>query len=34
MNLFNLFAKITLDDKDYKKGIKSAEKSGKSFGRH
>ena len=32
MNLFNLFAKITLDDKDYKKGIKSAEKSGKSFG--
>lgn len=32
MNLFNLVAKITLDDKDYKKGIKSAEKSGKSFG--
>ena len=32
MNLFNLIAKITLDDKDYKKGIKSAEKSGKSFG--
>lgn len=32
MNLFNLFAKITLDDKDYKKGINSAEKSGKSFG--
>lgn len=32
MNLFNLIAKITLDDKDYKKGINSAEKSGKSFG--
>jgi hypothetical protein len=32
MNLFNLFAKITLDDKEYKKGITSAEKSGKSFG--
>lgn len=32
MDLFNLIAKITLDDKDYKKGIKSAEKSGKSFG--
>jgi hypothetical protein len=32
MDLFNLVAKITLDDKDYKKGIKSAEKSGKSFG--
>ena len=32
MNLFNLIAKITLDDKEYKKGITSAEKSGKSFG--
>ncbi|NCA67881.1 MAG: hypothetical protein EOM87_07455, partial [Clostridia bacterium] len=32
MDLFNLIAKITLDDKDYKKGINSAEKSGKSFG--
>lgn len=33
MNLFNLIARITLDDKDYKKGINSAEKSGKSFGK-
>ena len=32
MNLFNLIARITLDDKDYKKGINSAEKSGKSIG--
>lgn len=32
MDLFNLIAKITLDDKAYKKGIGSAEKSGKSFG--
>ena len=30
---FNLIARITLDDKDYKKGINSAEKSGKSFGK-
>ena len=32
MDLFNLIAKITIDDKAYKKGIGSAEKSGKSFG--
>lgn len=32
MNLFNLIAKITLDDKHYKKGIKDATDSGKTFG--
>ena len=32
MNLFNLIAKITLDKKDYEKGMNSAEKQGKSFG--
>lgn len=31
MNLFNLFAKLTLDTSGYDKGLKSAEKSGASF---
>ncbi len=32
MNLFNLIAKITLDNKEFQKGIKDSEKSGKTFG--
>lgn len=32
MNLFNLIAKITLEDKEFKKGIKDSEASGKTFG--
>jgi len=32
MNLFNLIAKITLDNKEFQKGIKDSESSGKTFG--
>ncbi len=32
MNLFNLIAKITLDNKEFQKGIKDSEASGKTFG--
>lgn len=32
MNLFNLIAKIGLDDKDFTKGIENAEKKGSKFG--
>lgn len=32
MNLFNLAAKITLDDKEFKKGIKESERAGQTFG--
>lgn len=32
MNLFNLVAKISLDNKDFQKGIKDSEQSGKTFG--
>lgn len=32
MNLFNLVAKITLDNKEFQKGIKDSEASGKTFG--
>lgn len=32
MNLFNLIAKITLDNKEFQKGIKDSEQSGKTFG--
>ena len=31
INLFNLFAKISLDDKDFKKGVDSAKSSGKGL---